>query len=141
MTSRARSTVFTALLAILLGLIASASAGERMNHSGSIVSIADDGRTFVLAEVGPWQVRNGATVVTRRTITLEPGTELAIVARDDASPSGFPGDFVETRLGPDGVYLNDYVTVDCRHDGQRLIALKITVTEPWAEAVASGMRP
>jgi hypothetical protein len=138
MTSRARSTVFTILLAVLPGLIASASAGERMKHSGSIVAIADDGRTFVLAEVGPWQVRRGATVVTRRTITLEPETEFSIVAREVETSSGFLGDFVETRLGPDGVYLNDYVTVDCRHEGRRLIALKITVSEPWAEEAWSG---
>jgi hypothetical protein len=86
-------------------------------------------------------VRNGMTVVTRRTITLEPGTELAIVARDVDTSSGFPGDFVETRLGPDGLYLNDDVTVDCRHEGRRLVALKITVTEPWAEEAWSRVLP
>ena len=116
------------VLAILLGLTASASAEESVKHSGSIVSIADDARTFVLAEVGPWQVRKGATVITYRTITLAPGTEFAIVARA-AAPSDVAGDFVESRLGPEDVYLNDYVTVDCRHEGKRLLALKITVTE------------
>ena len=35
----------------------------------------------------------------------------------------------ETPLGPDGIYLDDYVTIDCLHEGKRLIALKITVTE------------
>jgi hypothetical protein len=140
MTSRARVAVLTAL-AVLLGCLASASAGERLKHSGSIVSIADDGRTFVLAEIGPWRVRNGASVVTRRTITLTPDTEFAIVAREVETSSGFPGDFVETRLGPDGVYLNDYVTVDFRHDGGRQIALKITVSEPWAEEAWSRTLP
>ena len=139
MSRGSRPPAFVAVLVILLGCVASASAGERMKHSGSIVSIADDGRTFELAEVGPWQTRNGATVITRRMITLTPETEFAIVARDVEAPSGFPGDFVETRLGPDGVYLNDYVTVDCRHEGPRLIALKITVTEPWADDAGGGM--
>ena len=132
MSRGSRQSAFAAVLVILLGLVASASAGERMKHSGSIVSIADDGRTFVLAEVGPWQVRNGAIVITRRTITLTPETEFAIVARD-VTAGGFPGDFAETRLGPDGVYLNDYVTIDCRHEGRRLVALKITVIEPSLE--------
>jgi hypothetical protein len=141
MTPRSRSAVFTGVLVILLGLTAAASTEERVKHSGSIVSIADDGGTFVLAEVGPWRVRNGATVITRRTITLAPETELAIVARDETPPSGFSGDFVETRLGPDGIYLNDYVTVDCRHEGQRMIALRITVSEPWVDAAASGTLP
>ena len=126
MMKQLRYVVSAFILAALLGLTVAASAGERMEHSGSIVSIADDGRTFVLAEVGPWQLRNRATVVTRRTITVESGTEFAIVARDVDASSGFPGDFVETRLGPDGVYLNDYVTVDCRHEGRRPVALKIT---------------
>ena len=114
---------------ILPGLTASASAGERVKHSGSIVSIAADAKTFVLAEVGPWQERKGATVITYLTITLAPETGYAIVARADQAPSGFPGDFVETPIGPESVYLHDYVTVDCRHEDKRLMALKITVTD------------
>jgi hypothetical protein len=125
--------VFAAGLVTLLGFTAAAPAGQLVKHSGSIVSIADDSKTFVLAEVGSWQVRNGVTVITPRTITLAPETEFAIVARNDAAAGGFPGEFVETRLGPDGVYLNDYVTVECRHEGQRLVAVKITVIEPWRD--------
>lgn len=138
---RPHHVVSASVLVILLGLTASASAEESVKHSGSIVSIAEDARTFVLAEVGPWQTRSGATVITYRTITLAPETEFAIVARADAAPSGFPGDFVETALGPEAVYLNDYVTVDCHHAGQRLIALKITVTEPSADDAGGGMLP
>lgn len=141
MTPRARSAVFTGALVILLGLTAAAGTEERVKHSGSIVSIAEDGSTFVLAEVGPWRVRTGATAISRRTITLAPETGLAIVARDEMPPSGFHGDFVETRLGLDGLYLNDYVTVDCRREGQRMIALRITVSEPWVAAAASEMLP
>ncbi len=121
--------MFAWVFAALLALTVSASAEEIVRHSGSIVAIADDARTFVLAEVGPWQVRTGATVTTYRTITLMPETQFAIVGRLDDAPSGFPGDFVETPLGPEAVYLNDYVTVECRHEGKRLLALKITVAE------------
>jgi hypothetical protein len=116
------------VVVMLLGLSQSATAAEMFKHSGSIFSIADNAKTFVLAEVGPWQVRNGATVITYRTITMTPETEFAIVTRGDAPVGGFPGDFVETRVGPEDVYLNDYITVDCVHEGKRLIALKITVT-------------
>ena len=126
---RLSHVAFACMLVTLVGLTASAGAADTLKHSGSIVSIAEDAKTFVLAEVGPWQVRDGATVITYRTITLAPETEFAIVARADAAPSGFKGDFVETRLGPEGVYLNDYVTIDCRHEGKRLVALKITVIE------------
>jgi hypothetical protein len=138
---RPHHVVSASVLVILLVLTASASAEESVKHSGSIVSIAENARTFVLAEVGPWQVRDGATVITYRTITLAPETAFAIVARADAAPSGFPGDFVETALGPEAVYLNDYVTVDCRHAGRRLVALKITVTEPSADDARGGMLP
>jgi hypothetical protein len=84
---------FLPLLMILLGLTltVSASAAETVKHSGLIVSIADDARTFVLAELGPWQVLNGKTVITYRTITLVPETAFAIVGRTDTAPSGYPG--------------------------------------------------
>jgi hypothetical protein len=124
------------LLVTMLVLATSASGGERMRHSGSIYSVAHDGRTFVLAEVGPWQPRDGGTVILYRTITVTPDTEYVIVARADRGPNGFAGDFVELELRSDGIYLNDYITVDCRHEGKRLVALKITVVElPVAETV------
>lgn len=123
------SRMVVGAFSVVLMLAAPAAAAEIKQHSGRIVSIADDARTFVLAEVGPWQVRNGATVVTYRTIELAPQTQFTIVARIDAAPSGFRGDWVEFAIGPERVYLNDQVTVDCRHEGKRLVALKITVVE------------
>jgi len=112
-----------------MGLTVSANAGQQMKHSGSIFFIADDATTFVLAEVGPWKVRHGGTVMTYRTITVTPETEFAIVARRDAGANAWAGEFVEMPIGADGLYLNDFVTIDCVHEGSRLIALKITVTE------------
>jgi hypothetical protein len=127
--------MLASVFGVLLAITASASAEEIVRkHSGAIVAIADDARTFVLAEVGPWQVRNGATVITYRTIALMPETQFAMIGRADEPPSGFPGDFVELALGPDAIYLSDYVTVECRHEGRRLVALKITVAEVTAEA-------
>lgn len=131
-----RRTRLVFVLSTLLALTGAAAADEVMKHSGSIVAIADDARTFVLAEVGPWQVRNGATVVTYRTITLLPQTQFAFVGRVDDGASSFPGGFAEVPLAADAVYLHDYVTVECRHEGTRLLALKITVIEgdePQAE--------
>lgn len=120
--------VASAVLGVL-ALAAPARAQDVVKHSGSIVAIAADATTFVLEEVGPWQVRDGETVVTRRTITLVPGTQFAMVGRADDATSGFPGDFVETVLDPEFVYLYDYVTVDCLHQGKELLALKVTVME------------
>lgn len=129
------------VFAMVLSLTASASAGEVVKHSGVIVAIADDARAFMLAEVGPWQVRNGATVVTHQIITLSPETQFAMVGRVDDAPSGFNGDFVEVPLGPEAVYLNDYVTVECRHEGAIMRALKITVVElPSGETGGQTLR-
>ena len=126
--------IFPLACAVLLALSASASTEDIVTkHSGVIVAIPDDARSFVLAEVGPWQVRNGATVVTYRAITLMPATQFAMMGRAHDAPSGYPGDFVEVVLGPEAVYLNDYVTVECRHEGKRLLAVKITVAELAAE--------
>lgn len=137
-----RYTAFAlSLVTVLLFLTAPVSGGEIVKHSGVIVAIVDDGRTFVLAEVGPWEVRDGATVMTNRTITLLPETTFAMVGRVDDAPSGFPGDFIEVPLGAEAVYLNDYVTVDCRHEGKKMFALKITVTElPDAETAGQTLR-
>ena len=115
------------ILVILMGVSGAAGAANVMKHSGFIASIADDERSFVLSEVGPWHVRGGATATIHRIIALTPETEFAIVARAEAAPSGFPGDFAETRMGVASVFLNDYVTVECRHEGGRQVALKVTV--------------
>ena len=119
--------VLLSILAMLLGVSGGAWAGDLMKHSGFVESIAEDGTTFVLAEVGPWHERNGVTASMHRTITLTPETEFAIVARAEAAASGFAGDFVEVEMGPVSVFLSDYVTVECRHEGRRQVALKVTV--------------
>jgi hypothetical protein len=126
---RLRSLTAVAALIAGLGFAQRSDAQETMKHSGSIISIDDKAGRIVLAEVGPWKVRDGATIITYRTITVTPQTGFAIVRRDFAAPDGFPGEFVEGALMPGEIYLNDYVTIDCRHEGERLVALKITVVE------------
>lgn len=120
--------VLASILAVV-GLTAPAGSEETVKHTGTIISIAGDATAFVLAEVGPWQERYGEALVTELPIRLTPATEFALVKRGATPPSGFPGDFVETRIGPQEVRLGDYVTVVCRLDGGRLLALKITVNE------------
>jgi hypothetical protein len=124
-----RSLTIVAALVGALGLPGPGDAQERMKHSGTVVAIDEKAGTIVLAEVGPWKVRHGKTVITRRTITVTPETEVAIVGRDYPTLDGWAGQFVEGALELDEIYLNDYVTVDCLHKDTRQIALKITVTE------------
>jgi hypothetical protein len=129
MTRPRLDRIAVALVLMMIGLTTPATAAERMKHSGTIVSVAGDGSKLVLAEVGPWQTRNGATVFTYRTITLTSDTRFAIVGRAVGAGTGFLADFVELRIDREGLYVDDYITVDCIHVGKRLIALKITVTE------------
>lgn len=116
-------------VAVVLALAGGAGAQPLERHSGVIVDANERAHTLVLAEVGPWQVRNSETVLTRRTFTLGPETRFAMVGRVEHASSGFPGDFAEVGLGPDSVYLGDYVTVEARHEGKQRLALKITVIE------------
>ncbi len=115
-------------LATVLGLPAAAGAQERMKHSGSIVAVDREAETIVLAEIGPWKLRNGELVVTYRTITVTPETEITLADRDYGTTDGWPGAFVEGPLGAEALYPNAFVTIDCLHRGRELIALKITVT-------------
>ena len=103
-------------------------AAETVKHSGTILAIDTDGGRFVLEEIGPWQVRGGVTQVIRREIVMTPATQFAIVVRANA-PGGFAGDFVEGPLDPAAVEVGDLVTVECRHDGPRLVAIKITIAD------------
>ena len=130
---------YISLLLFLVGMAIPSSADDRMKHSGTIFAIEDGGASFILAEVGPW--RPGGALVTYRTITITSKTQFAIVARAEAAPTGFPGDFVELEIERHGLYMNDFVTVDCQHRGNRLLALKITVTDvPFPETGIGSLR-
>jgi hypothetical protein len=129
MSSAVTLRAVTAAIAVVLALAGIAGAQEVTKHSGVIVDADEQAGILVLAEVGPWQVRDGATVITYRTISLTSRTEFAIVFRAEDAASGFPNDFVETPLEPWAVYVDDHVTIECRYEGARLVALKLTVTD------------
>ena len=139
LTERVTSNPVTVTLRLLtvvgavivsVALAAVGESQERTKHSGTIVAIDHLAGTIVVGEVGPWKVRGGQTVVVNRTITLTPDTEVTIAGRTYDALDGWGGQFIEGPLGPDALYLNDHVTVDCLHVGARMIALKITITAP-----------
>ena len=106
----------------------SAANTARMKHSGTVISIDAERGVMVLAEVGPWRVRNGEMVVTRRTIRLTPATKVDTFIRVNV-PGQFAGDFLEVPLDAADVTPGDFVTVDCLHERGRLIALRVTMAE------------
>jgi hypothetical protein len=114
---------------MLVGLLASAAPAETSRHSGTVLE-ADPARgALVLAEVGPWRVEKGATVVTRREIRVTASTEFARVRRAPEGTTTYAGDFVEAPVHPWDLRVGDFVTVQCRRDDSRLTALKVMVTE------------
>jgi hypothetical protein len=124
----------TAVVALMLVVATAAPGAETLKHSGTIVDFDDRTNTLVLAEVGPWRAGEGVAVVTNRRIALTDVTEFGIVFRTEDPVTGIGGDFVEVPLEAAGVYVGDYVTIECRHDGPRMVALKITVLDlPGAE--------
>lgn len=114
------------IAALLLGL--GAGATEAADFSGTVAAVNRDTGTIVIAEIGPWQVKGGQTLVTERTIAVAPSTRFVAVRRSrDTGPSGFTGEFVDVPLDPWAVKQGDFVTVRAVKAGDRLTALTVTV--------------
>ena len=117
--------VAVAVVAVMLGLGLSFAGEPIYRHSGSVVAV--ERAVIVLAEVGPWKIKNGTTVVTERRIVVTNETEFVAVYRDYDNATGFPGDFTEAPLVDWELMPGDVVTVECEHRGERMIALKVAV--------------
>ena len=130
-TDRPRRIDLVIVLAILLllAIVEVAGAQPLEKHSGVIADTNGRAGTLVLAELGPWRVRDGRTVITYRTIAFTPATEFALAFRAEQADGGFTGVFIETPLEPWAVYVGDHVTIECRREGKRLVAVKMTVTD------------
>jgi hypothetical protein len=99
--------------------------------SGTVTAVDRAGSVIELGEIGPWRVKEGKTEITRRQIAVSASTEFARVKRAaDGAPSGWIGDFVESRLPAWDVKVGDFVTVTVAREGERLTAVKIMVVEP-----------
>ena len=117
------------VLAVLFFTAAAADAGV-LRHSGRIVGIDRQGGRLLLAEVGPWTVEHGTTVIARLVVNVTDSTKFTLVRRVTKSSSGFRGDFVEDALDRRDLGYFDFVTIDCLHRNGHLIALKVAVLAP-----------
>jgi hypothetical protein len=115
-------------LALLAMAVPAANAAGAPRYSGTVAAIDHDRGVMLVDEVGPWRVERGATVTTRRTIRLTPGTQYRLFMRVDR-PGAFPGDFIEVALAPTDFGPGDFVTVECARGGERLVAVTVTVAE------------
>ncbi|HAM59162.1 MAG TPA: hypothetical protein DCQ64_28620 [Candidatus Rokubacteria bacterium] len=112
-----------------LGLALGVATAGASDHSGTVVSVDATAGTLVIGELGPWQVREGKTLITERTITVAPSTRFVAVTRSrEAGPSGWVGELVEVPLDPWAVRQGDFVTVRAGRADRGLLAEKVTVT-------------
>jgi hypothetical protein len=120
--------VVTAVVLVAVALAAAASA-QVVKHSGTVALVDVSAGKLVVAEVGPWQRKNGETVTTPRQIVLTPETEVVLARRE--ATAWFPDEYTTQPLFR-ALAEGDFVTVECRHEGPRWIALRIVVVEPEA---------
>lgn len=127
--TRCRSVAALVLLLLVVAIVApAADTAPAVRYSGTVAAIDPEGNVMVLGEVGPWRVERGATVVTRRTISLTASTKYNLFMRVNA-PGAFAGDFIEVLLEVEHVAPGDFVTVECVRRGERLVADTVTVAE------------
>ncbi|MBI1734322.1 MAG: hypothetical protein HYR51_04040 [Candidatus Rokubacteria bacterium] len=126
---RCRSAAALVLLVLVVAMAApAADAAPTVRYSGTVAAIDPGGNVMILEDVGPWRVERGATVVTRRTISLTASTRYNLFMRVNA-PGAFAGDFIEVLLEVGDVAPGDFVTAECVRRGGRLVADTVTVAE------------
>jgi len=128
MRRRSLAALVMSVLVIAGATAVAADAVRTVRYSGTVTTIDPERGLMILEEVGPWRVERGATVVTRRTISLNASTTYNLFMRVDA-PGAFAGDFIEVVLDVDHLAPGDFVTAECVRQGDRLVALTVTVAE------------
>lgn len=120
--------------AIALAIAALVSAGptgvsaDATRHSGTLTEVDRGEGTVTIDEVGPWQLRDGQTVVTPRTVFVTPATEFVQAKRrDEAVPGAWPGGFAEQRIAVDQIKPGDFVTLEVILQDGRATARKVTL--------------
>jgi len=101
------------------------------DHSGTVVAIDKRAGTLVIGEIGPWRVKDGETLVTRRTVAVTRSTEFVAASRSpDAGPSGWVGEWIEVPVDVSAVNQDDFITVRVRKAGRAWVADKVTIATP-----------
>jgi hypothetical protein len=112
---------------LVLVMAAHGGAGDVVRHSGTIVNIDERTESTLLEEIGPWRIASGKTTLLK--VAIAPDAPILLARRSARAPSGFGGDYVEEPMAPWGLAPGDFVTVECRHQGKRLVAIKVTVVD------------
>jgi hypothetical protein len=123
---RSLSIALLTASSLLLLLVRPGCTAEIVRHSGTIREVVEKTQSILVEEIGPW---HGKTQVTSLRIVIAPDAPIVVTRRSTRAPSGFVGDFVDEPLAPWGLAPGDFVTVECRHEGNRLVAHKVIVAD------------
>ncbi len=98
-------------------------------HAGLVIAVNKAAGTIVMGDTGP-RLKSGESKVTRHTIKVTSSTEFVRVKRAaGAAPSGWFGDYVETKLPAWEVKPGDWVAIALERGAGRATAAKITVVD------------
>lgn len=123
----------TVLIGLVVATIPGRSGAEGDKYSGTVIAVDQAEGTIVVEGMGPWQTKNGVTQVQRRSIVITPSTEFVRLERATGpAPSGWVGDFVESRLAERQVSPGDWVTVTVTAEDERPTAVRVDVWQPSA---------
>jgi hypothetical protein len=128
MRSRLRWLLIPVVL--VLGYVEWAAGADTVKHSGTLSAVDRGAGTIVIDEVGPWRVKNGITQITRRTVIVPATTEVKVARRAEEPGGWLPRPFVESSAGLGDLAAGQFVTVECRPEAARLIAVKVTIAVP-----------
>jgi hypothetical protein len=131
MKTHGRTFIAPSLILLLLSPAASggALAAATARHAGVVVSVDKAAGTIVVGDMGP-KLPSGESKMKQYTLHVTPSTELLRVKRTDGvAPSGWLGDYVETRLSALDVKPGDWVTTTAEAGKQGLTATRVMVVD------------
>jgi len=100
-----------------------------VTKAGLVVAVDKVKGVIVVGDMGPL-LSNGTSEIRQYTLRVTPSTEWVGVKRASGrAPSGWIGDFVETKLTAWDVKPGDFVAVAAEGRGRRLTAVRITVVD------------
>jgi hypothetical protein len=117
------------LVALGVAPIASDGPAAAGRRAGLVMSVDRSAGTIVLGDMGP-RLPSGESKVTPQAIRVTPSTQFVRVRRaEDIAPSGWRGDYVESRLPAWEVKPGDWVTATVEDEGARPTAVKVMVVD------------
>jgi len=119
------------LLALALAAAAALppAVGADERRSGTIVAV--DANTVVVEEIGPGRPGLAGNEIERHRIAIDPSTlVIGLVRTPGTAADGWPGGFVETRLGREALAEGAFVTVTLRRDQGQLTAGQVQIVDP-----------